>query len=110
MTHRNNSIAHIVRCARFLFTTDALTIKAAAHTAPPGKLILIVPKKIGSAPVRNRIRRRLRELFRTSSIGQQYHLVIFVKRPFDDISYTQLKELFQHLEQKLTIRSETTAQ
>jgi ribonuclease P protein component len=113
---KNSSWARLLRCARFVLATDILTIKAcpidedSQGALAQGALLMGIPKKIGSAPVRNRIRRRFREIFRTSPLKQHYHLLIFIKKPLGKITHQELQELFHHVALKLTARSEMPAQ
>jgi ribonuclease P protein component len=46
----------------------------------PGRLLIITPRRIGSAPERNTIRRRLKETFRTQSLATYgYDIGVIVK-------------------------------
>lgn len=58
-----------------------------------------VSKKIGTAVVRNKIKRRLREIFRTyeDSIKEGYDLIFIVKKNVPDISFKDLKSAFYHI-------------
>jgi ribonuclease P protein component len=109
---KNSTWARLLRCARFVLATDILTIKACpiGPEESQGNLLMSVPKKIGSAPVRNRIRRRFREIFRTSTLKHYYHLLIFIRKPLETTTHQELQELFQQVAQKLTTRSERLAQ
>ncbi|MDO5028170.1 MAG: ribonuclease P protein component [Bacillota bacterium] len=58
-----------------------------------------VSKKVGTAVVRNKIKRRLREIFREyeDSIKEGYDLIFIVKRNVPDISFQQLRSAFFHI-------------
>jgi len=55
-----------------------------------------ISKKIGKAVVRNRIKRQLREIFRSriNDFNNIYDLVIVVRRKSVDASYQQLDKVF----------------
>lgn len=55
------------------------------------KFAFIVRKKIGSAPVRNKIKRRIREVLKDQK-NIKMHIIFFVKPEIIDISFIQLKE------------------
>jgi ribonuclease P protein component len=55
-----------------------------------------VPKRVGSAVVRNKIRRRLREILRALPLNEGFDLVISVRPPAAQAS-------FQDLQQELTM-------
>jgi ribonuclease P protein component len=69
--------------------------------APPARLGLSVPKRVGPAPRRNRVRRRLREIFRRNRAalrGRGGRLVVNVRpsaagAPFDELSGDFLSSL-----------------
>jgi len=60
------------------------------------RLGLTVSRKVGCAVVRNRIKRRFREIFRkcTAQIPCQYDLVVNAKRDCAAASYSALQEEF----------------
>lgn len=61
------------------------------------KLGLSVPRRVGAAVTRNRVRRRLREIFRRSRgmlSGPAGHLVVNVRKSAAGASFAQLSEDF----------------
>lgn len=58
-----------------------------------------VTKKIGNSVVRNRVKRRMKEIFRenVSNIKEEYDIIIIPKRNVVDIDYDQLKSAMIHI-------------
>jgi ribonuclease P protein component len=60
-THQNvrNFLAH----ARVAFRSNACVVRIAPKSFSVGRLLLVVPKQVGSAVERNRVKRRVRAAF-----------------------------------------------
>ncbi len=60
------------------------------------RLGLTVSRKVGCAAVRNRVKRRFREIFRKSAAGipQHYDLVVNAKRDCTNAAYATLRDGF----------------
>lgn len=58
-----------------------------------------VSKKVGTAVVRNKIKRRLREIFREyeDSIKEGFDLIFIARTNVPDISFKELKSAFHHI-------------
>lgn len=75
-----------------------LTVFALPNTLPNHRLGLSVPKRVGSAPTRNRVKRCLREAFRLLQeqfpvhSGGCYDLIVVV-RPHEGLSTSEYEEL-----------------
>jgi len=58
-----------------------------------GRLLVITPRRVGSAPQRNTVRRRLKAIFRTYHFDQaRYDCAVIVKAPGVDLSSAVLVE------------------
>lgn len=66
------------------------------------KVGISVSKKIGNAVVRNRMKRRLKEIVRLDSdhIKRHIQFVIIVRNPAVDLSYDQLRKSLIHVMKK----------
>jgi len=68
----------------------------------PLRVGFTVSRKVGNAVVRNRVRRRLREVVRLTSLenpeilNQTLDLVLIGRRASFDASFSQMKEAFSH--------------
>ncbi len=60
---------------------------------------ITVSKKTGNAVVRNKIRRRIKEIYRelAPDIKPGYDLIFIARRNVPDISFQELKSAFNHL-------------
>ncbi|MFI4853951.1 MAG: ribonuclease P protein component [Phycisphaerales bacterium JB065] len=80
----------------------SLTVFALPNELPHHRLGLSVPKRVGSAPQRNRVKRCLREAFRLlqeeipKRNGHGYDFVVAV-RPHDGLSEPEYRELLRVL-------------
>ena len=76
----------VTRCAVF----DILIAPAGKK---PGRLLVVTPRRAGSAPQRNTVRRRLKAIFRTYHLDQAgYDCAVIVKAPRVDLSSSVLVE------------------
>ena len=58
-----------------------------------------ITKKIGNAVIRNKIRRRMKEIYRLNfhNVKEGYDLVFIAKRSINDISYKELESSVIHI-------------
>ncbi|MEQ1948491.1 MAG: ribonuclease P protein component [Bryobacteraceae bacterium] len=73
-----------------------------AEERSTARLGLTVPRAIGGAVVRNRIKRRFRELFRVhrSELGPQWDIVINPRKAAVDASFEQIERSFRKVIEK----------
>ena len=73
-----------------LYFNSLVQIRKSNFTSLFGKVLIIVPKKAGNAPIRNRIRRSIKELFWKYKIYQKgYSYVFFVHSKIVDFNYLE---------------------
>lgn len=51
-----------------------------------------VSKKIGNAVVRNKIKRRIKDILLKNTIKNNYDYVIIIRKAINDLSYEEMKE------------------
>ena len=66
------------------------------------RLGLTVPRAVGGAVVRNRVKRRFREIFRLrrAELGTQWDIVLNVRRLAATATYTEFERAFQKVIEK----------
>ena len=77
--------------AYYLFSDTTMTIKRAPKAQEIGRVLIVVPKRVGNAPTRNTIKRRVRAIFYQNQLyerGNDY-LIFFKANP---LSFAYLKE------------------
>jgi ribonuclease P protein component len=68
--------------------------KGPGHSNQYGRLLIIIPRAVGSAPQRNLIRRRLKHIFFEEQLfAVPRDWIIFVKKPAVESSYDELRQL-----------------
>lgn len=87
-------IKKLFKQARRVLKHPCLDILIAPSTLLHGRLLVITPARIGTAPERNKIRRRLKALFHEENrAAHPYDVVIVIKKEALALSYDQLKAL-----------------
>lgn len=87
-----------------------LALYARKNRSSENRVGITVGKKLGKAVVRNRLRRRLREVYRLHE-GQfkpGYDLVVVARTAAVDVSYQQLEQAYLSLARRLGVLREET--
>jgi len=86
----HNLFSRAVTCLRH----TNLDIRKAPAAQPYGKLLLVIPRIVGSAPTRNKMRRRLKSIFYQHKIFDRgYDLIIIVKKGAIDLPFNDLEQI-----------------
>ena len=87
-------IRKLFKEARRVLKHPCLDILIAPSSSEQGRLLVVTPGRIGTAPERNKIRRRLKALFYEENRHEHpYDLVLFIKKEALALSYDELKAL-----------------
>ena len=72
------------------------------------KMGLAVSRKVGRAVVRNRVKRRIREIYRThrGKLGEDVHVVIVARQASAGLNYHQSEDALRQLFQRSIFRAE----
>ena len=86
--------------------TPAMVVYCRKNKAGGSRLGITVSTKLGKAVVRNRIKRRLREVYRLSPLKPGYDVVLVGRSRAKDLPFSRLMESFQKSCRKLNIWEE----
>lgn len=87
-------IDRLFKQARRVYRGEGLDIAVAPKSAEYARLLIIIPKKVGSAPERNRIRRRIKAIFYEHQLYHQSRdYIFFIKPPAVALDFEQLKSI-----------------
>ena len=91
---KKKEILDLIKSSKLIAQTPFCDLKRAKATESFGKILIIVPKKVGSAPVRNRLKRQVKAIFYQEKLFDlQYNFVIFFKPTNQAISFDELKDI-----------------
>lgn len=80
--------------AKRVYKDQAFTILTNKTELPFAKVLIVVSKKYGNAPERNRIKRRLKSIFREEKLYEKQYNIAFIIRPEAKTwSFEKLKQL-----------------
>jgi len=68
-----------------------MAVRSVANEGPWTRHAYAIPKRVGKAVVRNKVRRRLREILRALPVTEGYDIVISVRQPAAEASFQDLK-------------------
>jgi ribonuclease P protein component len=86
-------ITSLLSSARRVCRHSGLDIRISPTSATIGRILIITPRKSGSSPERNRIRRRLKAIFYEERLFlHPYNWLVFIKKEAQELSFAQLKK------------------
>ncbi len=90
------------------FADGYLVLYARRNRSPENRVGITVSKKLGKAHVRNRVRRRLREIYRLNEEKFQpgWDIVVVARSRCVDVSFQRLTKSYLHLAGKAGILKE----
>lgn len=73
----------------------AFVLLYAPRTKEYGRILIVIPKKVGNAPVRNKLRRQIKSIFYEEKFYEgKFDWVAIVKPTAAQLSFAHIKELF----------------
>lgn len=87
-------IDHLFQHARRIFRSQECTILVAPRQAEFGRVLIIASRKVGNAPQRNLIRRRIKAIFYEEKLyDRSFDCAIIVQKKAVDLSFDGLKTI-----------------
>lgn len=106
-----SSVTQLIALSRVVLRHEFFDVKALRlpdealfRIKPHKRCVIVVPKKVGSAPVRNRCRRRFKGLLRESPLAQfPGILIFFIRKSVADLPAEQLRAILVKLEKRVRV-------
>jgi ribonuclease P protein component len=101
-------IDHLFQHARRIARTQACTILVAPRQKKEfGRVLIVASRKVGNAPERNLIRRRIKSIFYEEKLfALNFDCVVIVYKKMVDLPFDQLKSLLLSAYQKASQENE----
>jgi ribonuclease P protein component len=73
---------------------DGFILLKAPRQGTFGRILIVIPKKIGNAPVRNKLRRQIKAIFYENELFKKdYDWIIITKKPITSLNFQDLSTL-----------------
>ncbi len=80
--------------AHRVLSHDGLTLLKSKGQKEFGRILIIIPKKVGTAPERNKIKRQIKTIFYEHKLYEKaIDWIAIVRQPIKKLSFEQLKKL-----------------
>lgn len=87
-------IDYLFRHARRVLRNEACTILLAPRQADFGRILIVASRKVGNAPERNLIRRRIKSIFYEEKLFEgNFDWAVIAQKKLTEFSFDQLKTL-----------------
>jgi ribonuclease P protein component len=94
-------IDHLFQHARRAFKSELCTILLAPRQQEFARILIIASRKVGNAPERNLIRRRIKSIFYEEKLFERnFDCVIIAQKKLIELPFDQLKDLILGAYQK----------
>lgn len=91
-------IQDLFKRSKKVFQQPELEIRKAKTYQEFGKILIVTPKQIGSAPLRNKIKRRIKSIFYQEKLYTKgYDFIVLCKKGIDKIDFFDLKKILLSL-------------
>jgi ribonuclease P protein component len=91
-------IKRLFQTARTVYRQAGLTIRIAPRLGEIGRILIVTPKRIGTAPERNMLRRRIKALFYQEKLYSfPYDFLVLCQEGSTKLSFSELKDIFLKL-------------
>ncbi|MFA6066064.1 MAG: ribonuclease P protein component [Candidatus Babeliaceae bacterium] len=91
-------IQKLFRTSKRLLHHPGLDIKIAPRSGDIGRLLVVISRKVGSAPQRNLIRRRIKAIFYENKLFEKgFDWIFFTKPAATALTYSDMHGLIDHI-------------
>lgn len=98
---RPDEIDSLWKKARRVITHDGLHLLKAPRSQELARILMVIPKRVGNAPMRNRLRRQIRHIFYETKLFEGDADWIVIARPgAHEIPFATLQDLFAQAQSK----------
>ncbi len=86
-------VATLFKTARRVSKHDELTILQAPGQGTIGRILIIIPKKVGNAPTRNKLRRQIKAIFYEQRFYEkEFDWAVILRPAAKTLTFAQLKK------------------
>ncbi len=94
-------IDHLFQHARRIFRDQNCTILCAPRQGDFARILIIASRKVGNAPQRNLLRRRIKSIFYEEKLFEHmFDYAIIAQKKLTDLSFDELKKIMLAAHQK----------
>lgn len=94
---KKQEVDTLFKTARRIHKEPGITILQSPRQSTIGRILIIIPRKVGDAPTRNKLRRQLKAIFYEQRLYEREFDWIAILRPeAKQLSFDQLQALFTH--------------
>ena len=87
-------VTELFKRSRTLSRNQAFNLLAAPQSKEFGRILLVTPRRVGTSPQRNLLKRRIRSIFYEEKLFERgYDCIIIFKKNAATIPFDQLKKL-----------------
>ncbi len=91
-------IQHLFATARPVLRTPAIEIRTAPATLAYGRVLIVIPRRVGTAPERNKIKRWIKALFYQEKwYAAGLDAIMLIRPAAKELDYYKLKALLSNI-------------
>ena len=89
-------IDHLWKSAHPALKHGGFLLLKAPKSGTIGRILIVLPKKVGSAPQRNKVRRQVKSIFYEDKIyTKEYDWIFFARPPVTELPFQELQSLLR---------------
>lgn len=93
-TFTQKEVKQLFKSSRMLFKQDGIEVKQAPAQKPHGRILIVIPRIVGNAVKRNKLRRRIKNIYIENTYFEQpVDTIIFARYGAADLSYEALEKI-----------------